>query len=473
MSFADTIDQETEMSTEDERPDPSMLVAAQDLMRLALEHNPDVTGVVDPDGTFLFAAGNLMNLLGMPASSVIGMKIWDFVHPDDLVSAAGAMNEASRASGDHLPTVFRVRHFSDLWVECEVKGTTFDGPGGTWMVLAVRGTRGRDELMDRRRAIEQLIRNASMECSGVSWENANELVAKFLRQLAEIVDALSIVLAWEGEGQLEVVARWPDDKPVVRGIPFESLWPVEQTCESMLSFSADLESLPESAIRNTLVGAGAEAAVELALSNGPPWRMMRMTFDSNWRQWDDANVDLVSILTTTLLATLSRCWAEKSLKVQASTDALTGLMNRSELYRVLELCLDDRRGDGNVAVLYADLNFFKQVNDVHGHSAGDRLLVEVADALRSSVRAVDVLARVGGDEFVIVCPDVEDPTQLDSIVSRIENSVGALSTEDRPIAISVGRAMSRPGSSGDQLITEADEDMYRVKRAACIPQHSS
>ncbi len=466
MIFTQTYEDEFVASIEDDRPDPSMLVDQNDLMRLAAEHNPDVTGVVDPDGTFRYAAGDTVALIGMQAAEAVGMKIWEFVHPDDLDSAAGALNEASRVSGRHLPTVFRVRHLADSWVECEVKGTTFDGPGGSWMILAVRGIANRNQLMDRRRALEQLIRRASTECSAVSWQEADDVVSGFLGQLAGVVNARSVLLAWESRGQMEVAARWPDHQVVLPGVPFESVWPMEETASSLLKFSSDLESEPESAIRNTLIASGARAAVEVALSAGEPWRMLRIAFDDDWRQWDDANIDLVKVLTMTLLSTLGRCWAEKSLQVQATTDALTGLMNRTELYRVLDLCLGDRRGQGTVAVLYGDLNHFKQVNDVEGHGAGDSLLIEVAEALRSSVRAVDVLARVGGDEFVIVCPDIEDDGQLDNIVRRIETTVASLGTEDRPVSISVGRAVSGSCRTGDQLISEADEDMYRVKRAS-------
>lgn len=465
MPFTQIIQEDSPTPLADGRPDPALLALEGDFLRLVAEHNPDVTGVVDPDGTCLFIAGNVFGLLGFDASEFIGLKVWDFVHPDDLEFAAGALNEAARVAGQHLPTVFRVQHRSESWVECEVKGSTFDGPGGAWMVLSVRGTRDRDQVMDRRGAIEQLVRSASTECSAVSWEGVDEVVSKFLGQLAGVVNARSVALAWEHNGALETVACWPDVKRCISGVPFEPLWPLDQTVDRILSFSSDLESEPESAIRNSLISWGAKAVVEVTLSAQHPWRVMRLTFDENWQKWDDANIDLVNVLTSTLLSTLSRCWAERSLKVQASTDALTGLMNRTELYRVLELCLEDRRGNGNVAVLYADLNYFKQVNDLHGHSAGDKLLVEVSEALKSSVRAVDVLARVGGDEFVIVCPDIEDSEQLDGIIKRVEESVAALSSPERPVAISVGRAISNSDSTGDQLMDEADEDMYRVKRA--------
>ena len=176
------------------------------------------------------------------------------------------------------------------------------------------------------------------------------------------------------------------------------------------------------------------------------------------------------VLASTLMATLRRCLAEAHLHTQARTDPLTGLMNRAELYRRFESTLgrhaagdDDERGR-DLGVLYCDLDFFKHVNDRYGHTTGDQLLIDVAEVLRANTRDVDLIARVGGDEFVLVCPELESPETLSSIMARLCHAVSSLAPNGVPLRLSVGAAMAKPGLGADDLIRLADEAMYRVKR---------
>ncbi len=99
------------------------------LAAFAAEQCPDVLVVVDPDGAIRFASGSVQRVLGFSVEQHLGQPIWDYVHPDDLVAAAGAMSEASRTTGYHQPTVFRVRHDDGRWVECEVNGLTVEAGG--------------------------------------------------------------------------------------------------------------------------------------------------------------------------------------------------------------------------------------------------------------------------------------------------------------------------------------------------------
>ena len=456
---------------------------AAPLAAFAAEQCPDVLVVVDPDGAIRFASGSVQRVLGFSAEQHLGQPIWDYVHPDDLVAAAGAMSEASRTAGYHQPTVFRVRHEDGRWVECEVNGITVDaggegieGEGRSWMVLAIRWTGDRDEVMGRRRRIEQLIRMASLECSSVPWNHVGALVDRYLQDLAAVVGAELIELAWEEpDTELSIGARWPcvrlDRSGDVAQERFVPLWPLEQTAAALLCFTTDIEALAASPVSERLLALRSEAVVEVALSPHAPWAVLRMAFGPQWRCWDDTNVDLVVVLASTLMATLRRCLAEEHLHAQARTDALTGLMNRAELYRRFAAMLDRRRtaddgtGSGHdLGVLYCDLDHFKQVNDRYGHAVGDALLVDVADALRANTRDVDLVARVGGDEFVLVCPELEAPETLSRIMARLCHAVASLAPSGIPLRLSVGAAMARPGSTSDELIRLADEAMYRVKR---------
>ena len=185
-------------------------MSADDLAAFAGQHCPDVMVVVDPDGAVQFASDSVRRVLGFSPEEHMGAAIWDFVHPEDLVAAAGAVSEASRSTGYHQPAVFRIRHEDGHWIECEVNGSTLEGADGAWLVLAIRCTGDRDELMGRRRRIEQLIRMASLECSSVPWDAVDALVERYLQDLAGVVGAELVELAWEeADADLRIGARWP------------------------------------------------------------------------------------------------------------------------------------------------------------------------------------------------------------------------------------------------------------------------
>jgi diguanylate cyclase (GGDEF)-like protein/PAS domain S-box-containing protein len=455
------------------------------LAQLCAEIGPDVLTAIDPSGIIRFAGGAIPRLLGLDPDAVVGEAMWSFVHPEDLEAAAGALNEATRTDGYHQPTVFRVRHGDEGWIECETNAVTVDGPGGPWLVLSIRSVADRDLVMGRRRRITHIVQEASIDCSQAGWANVDEVVGDALGRLANVVQADSVELAWAdstGADQLLTHAHWirrkaagrapsamkdrlrPRGARADRAPLFEPLWTPAATAATILTFSSELPQLERSAVRDRLIANGVHAAVEIPLSPAAPWALARLTFSERWQDWDDVNVDLVSGFACTLMATLQRCAAEETLRRQASTDPLTGLVNRIGLYQVLDEYLADAHADGAVGVLYADLDQFKQVNDRYGHSVGDQLLRDVSDALRRSVRGVDLVARVGGDEFVVVCPDVDSPDHLDRIADRIRTAVRSVRSPNGHVSISVGTSLSQSGLSSDQLIRIADESMYHHKR---------
>lgn len=448
---------------DEESTDPGRLVEQGRFAELAADHNPDTIVVIDPEGTIRYAGGSVEDLIGVTPEAAVAVSVWDFVHPADLESAAGALNEASRSDGYHMPTAIRVRERDGGWVDTEVTATTFGAPGGVWLVLSVRPSAHRDEVIGRRRQLESLVRDASTVLSGASWRDVDEIVSDLGRRLAEIVGADSFAMAWTEDGELRYGAAWPAwiQRPVDRA--FEGLWSRELLAGSLMQYSDDLPSMPSSRIRDLLIVEGVRAVVEVPISGEPSWGVTRLTFRRSFQRWDDANVDLVKVLSTAVMSTVRRCRVERTLHERASTDPLTGLMNRTELYRRLDSSVAHTANSGHLAVLFADLDNFKMVNDVYGHAAGDDLLISVAEVLRSNVRGVDVIARLGGDEFVVVCPELEDLAQVDAIAERITAAVEALDTGDIPLSISIGVAILRDGETGYELLQRADRQMYVVK----------
>lgn len=139
---------------------------------------------------------------------------------------------------------------------------------------------------------------------------------------------------------------------------------------------------------------------------------------------------------------------------QACTDALTGLPNR----RAWERELTRRsREDGRVTLAILDLDEFKQFNDVHGHPAGDRLLIQTAAAWRSTLRAGDVIARIGGEEFGLLLSGDDGPGAR-AMVERLRSAVPSGRT------CSAGMATARPGEGLEAVIARADRALYLAKQ---------
>ena len=160
--------------------------------------------------------------------------------------------------------------------------------------------------------------------------------------------------------------------------------------------------------------------------------------------------------------------SELQLQELALYDSLTGLANRRLLLdRLAHALVRARRQGSCLGVIFVDLDRFKAVNDGFGHDAGDALLCEVAERLRTHVRETDTAARFGGDEFVILCEDVPDEQELrdlaERVLSALSRPVSILGVE-RHVSASIGVAYSRDGhGEPDNLLLDADRAMYRAK----------
>jgi diguanylate cyclase (GGDEF)-like protein len=157
---------------------------------------------------------------------------------------------------------------------------------------------------------------------------------------------------------------------------------------------------------------------------------------------------------------------KEQLRHQAYHDALTGLPNRPHLLEAVEHELE--QGDGSTAVLYLDLDRFKTVNDTWGHSAGDELLSEFARRLGGAIRAQDLAARIGGDEFAVLIRNADHELAITAARRLLERIHGtyALGCGDVACHVSVGIAVGIAGTmTADDLLRNADIAMYSVKRS--------
>jgi diguanylate cyclase (GGDEF)-like protein len=178
---------------------------------------------------------------------------------------------------------------------------------------------------------------------------------------------------------------------------------------------------------------------------------------------------LVSSATITTLVMLrigllsaQRDHAETALRYEATHDPLTDLPNRKEFTDQVGQELTRRT---HSAIIFCDLDRFKAINDQYGHAEGDQVLVEVAQRLRSCVRANDVVSRLGGDEFVILIRDT-NPHEVHAINQRIAKAVAhpvVISDKPATIGVTTGTAFTDNDADADELIERADHAMYLAK----------
>jgi diguanylate cyclase (GGDEF)-like protein len=235
------------------------------------------------------------------------------------------------------------------------------------------------------------------------------------------------------------------------------------------------QAAPDTALRGVALGLpGGGYAVNLSFG----FALVAAVRDHGLTDTDFAATDLAiellyvveakTIITEELRSLNARLHtAKRDAEEQALTDTLTGLRNR----RALDAVLADRLRAGTAfGLMRIDLDFFKAVNDTHGHAAGDLVLQHVARVLTSETRAADTVARVGGDEFVILFPGVTDTARIEAVAARI---IARLS---RPIAVegaectisaSIGATLSTHYAAprAEEMLHDADRALYASKKA--------
>ncbi|MFD2365631.1 diguanylate cyclase domain-containing protein [Pseudoduganella sp. GCM10020061] len=160
---------------------------------------------------------------------------------------------------------------------------------------------------------------------------------------------------------------------------------------------------------------------------------------------------------------------EAQLREMAHYDGLTRLSNRSFFYHQLEQGIQKARRHGRLlALMYFDVDHFKQVNDANGHDVGDALLTEFAARIRASVRETDAAARLGGDEFAVLLDDVPDRQVAQNVAEKLVAAMQVpfrVGGRELAVSTSIGVAFFQDGMASDDLVQRADQAMYRAKRA--------
>ena len=215
--------------------------------------------------------------------------------------------------------------------------------------------------------------------------------------------------------------------------------------------------------------AGRWIGIMVSLASAVSWLVadlnMLPAFSSAWIPYLNETFRLTVFLIITLILTkLKR--AMDNHKALGRTDPLTAVPNRRAFYDLAEMELNKaRRYQKPLSVLYVDIDNFKHINDRMGHHAGDALLCCAAKMIKSNIRAIDIIGRFGGDEFVVLLAET-GPESVALVARKLKDKLSNLMQNNNwPVTFSIGAVtFESPPDSVEQLIIAADGQMYKAKR---------
>jgi diguanylate cyclase (GGDEF)-like protein len=181
------------------------------------------------------------------------------------------------------------------------------------------------------------------------------------------------------------------------------------------------------------------------------------------------DVALIELFGQLVGASIGNIRLFEKMQRQATTDGLTGLMNHRTFYEALERELwRARRHGGTIALIMADVDNLKQINDVYGHRAGDKALTEISRRIRECIRQIDMAARYGGDEFAVILPSTELDAALivcERIVETVARSPILWQREQVPLSISVGVGEYSADTNPEDMTSRSDKALYLAKHS--------
>ena len=220
------------------------------------------------------------------------------------------------------------------------------------------------------------------------------------------------------------------------------------------------------------VAAAQQAWIDLPTGAVPRQRFRARSADGSYH-WVDAEASVVPgsegrSVVLALRTVDAEVAALSALQIQARHDELTGLVNRHEVFEHISRSLSgETRSGTRLAMVFCDLDGFKAVNDDHGHAVGDELLRQLAARLQATVRSGDIVARIGGDEFLIVLNGVQDLDNAIALADKLRQQVAmpvAIPGGVISVGASVGVTLAERGESVDAIVARADDAMYLAKR---------
>ena len=423
----------------------------------------DTVFVVDEHGTIVFVSEACEQLLGYSAEEMTGTKVLSYLHPDDIHRTRAAA-ERVMSGQPHIDFENRYLHRSGRVVHILWSARWY---GEDRLRIAV----ARDVTAQRR---SEKTRDALYRISEAAHE------APTIRALCDGVRCLIAELFPGSDFYL-----------VLKDPQSGGFWSPDWLSATGDGWTEQVLS-PDTALAEIITVGGPRMAALDGRRPGAGTPAIKAPGSANWLGvpmalgerllgalaiettvphlfYDRADQDLLQFVATQVATVVERKRAEDRLRHLAHHDGLTNLTNRALFHDRLETALRSaNRIENQIALLFLDLDGFKEINDTRGHEAGDRILVEVARRLEDSTRETDTVARMGGDEFTVLLTNVQDRGAVETAIAKVRELLAMpidLDGERVYVSCSIGMALyPGDGVTANELLARADTDMYAGKR---------
>jgi len=424
---------------------------SEERFRALVDNSNEVVSLLDREGVTLYSSQSSAAILGDPVEELVGRTPFERVHPEDQAEVRALFQTALRSPGFPLVSEFRMRHRGGAWRTVEaVLVNRLDDPSVAAAVLNYR------DVTERKRAQEKI----------------EDLNRDLQRQVAEFQTLLEVIPIGIG------IARDPACRHI-EGNPYMARLMGLSPAQNISHSAADGETMPPSRLfRDGRPLESDELPMQRAAAQGAEVVNMEMDVVREGQKvgtilgyaaplFDETGRPRGAIGAS--LDITERKRAEEQIKSLAYHDALTGLPNRRLFQDRLSVAVAQaHRNSQHLAVLFLDLDRFKAVNDSLGHAAGDRLIQDVAERLRTCLREGDTVARLGGDEFTLLLPGVAQVVDAARVAEKVLDALRVpFLIEDRELFATASIGISfypEDGREADTLVKNADAAMYRAKQ---------
>lgn len=445
---------------------------------------------MDVSGTWEYVNSWIEPILGFsPREWLATPGIWAArLHPDDRERVLAGARRGAGEAGDAIAAEdlersssfvaeYRMLHRDGHTVWMRGNHSLAPAPDGTmvWYGVLIDVSEEKQAQLELERRTEAQAAVARLGRHGLAGRPIDELAREACRAITEVLGAARAIIGnvREGSESLDVhtFVSWPvepEPRRLRRTLGMRT--PAGYTLMTGLPLMlADWDAESQFTPDEFLYGLGVRSSVCIRIE-GPdrPWGVIG-AFATQRGAFSEHDVNFVTSLANTLSDALARQWADAAMEHRALHDPLTGLPNR-ELFsdRLTHALERARRQAGSLsALLFLDLDHFKQINDTLGHHAGDQLLTEVAARLREVLRPTDTVARLSGDEFALLLEDVASERDVIATAERIASLFArpfALAAGSQFVTTSIGIALASGQEDAAALLSDADAAMYRAKQ---------
>jgi diguanylate cyclase (GGDEF)-like protein/PAS domain S-box-containing protein len=449
-----------------------------DVLRAALDRSPDMTTISELSGRVLYINPAGLALLGMTELSLVEPVMITKFFTRSGLTIAGVMHSVLMDSMREWHGLSELKNFAGTdTVPVEMSAFVVDRTHGELSVVVCI-------MRDRRSEGGQDQWQAAVKAS--EYRAAEQLaVAKLTRlaldaELDQLLDAATAAASTlMGVHRSMITRPVDDDDENIAVVAFSGKPPPPHTLpaghQSLMGYTLITNSVvvsedrdKETRFSTVAMGAhGFRSGVSVPIPGGTgPWGALSVHSRRN-RIYSTRDVSFLQTVTGVLSAAIRRLDLDRRLHERSMHDPLTGLPNRTLAYERIEQALDRAKYEGtSMAILLLDIDDFKIINDSLGHEAGDRALVRFAGRLASAARPGDTVARIGGDEFLIIAEHVGGIGHAQQLARVLTNAVNAphpAGSEPTPLSASIGIVVSDTDSTRQELIRHADLAMYRAK----------